>query len=123
MAELPRENVAYEVVCPHCKKTFEAEILKASSTVPIVGHITIGGVVNYDSENFNDFGEAPLPPDAPANTVALLVKGDAMPGVAEDGWVVYYDDKHDGAPEDYIGKLCIVEVADGRVTRDIRLGS
>ena len=31
MAEPPRKNVAYEVVCPHCKKTFEAEILKGDA--------------------------------------------------------------------------------------------
>jgi tRNA(Ile2) C34 agmatinyltransferase TiaS len=27
VAEVPVENVPYEVVCPHCHKTFEAEAL------------------------------------------------------------------------------------------------
>jgi transposase-like protein len=27
MAELPQEGISYEIVCPHCKRTFEAEAL------------------------------------------------------------------------------------------------
>jgi phage FluMu protein Com len=31
MAQPPRTNTAYEVVCPHCNKTFEAELLSGDS--------------------------------------------------------------------------------------------
>ena len=27
MAELPQEGVSYEIVCPHCKRPFDAEPL------------------------------------------------------------------------------------------------
>ena len=31
MTELPDTNALYEVVCPHCKKTFESTILSGDS--------------------------------------------------------------------------------------------
>ena len=31
MAETPRTDTAYDVVCPHCNKRFEAELLSGGS--------------------------------------------------------------------------------------------
>ena len=37
-----------------------------------------------------------------------------MPGVAEDGFVVYYDERREGVTDDFIGSLCVCWLADGR---------
>ncbi len=31
MSELPANRVGYDVVCPHCKKTFHAELISGSA--------------------------------------------------------------------------------------------
>ena len=48
-------------------------------------------------------------------TVAVVVKGDSMAGQLEDGWVVYYDNRHIPPSERLLGRLCVVGLEDGRV--------
>jgi transposase-like protein len=31
MADLPESNVSYEVVCPHCRKPFTAEVISGGA--------------------------------------------------------------------------------------------
>lgn len=44
-----------------------------------------------DLDSRADF--ASRPPDATETTVAALVRGDDMSGIAEDGDVIYWDDR------------------------------
>ena len=37
-----------------------------------------------------------------------------MRGIAEDGWLVYYDDRRDPPDSSMIGELCVVGLSDGR---------
>lgn len=81
--------------------------------VPIVGYVGAGGAVEFLPEN-QILDEAPRPPEATRFTVALIVRGDSMPGVAEDGFLVYYDERREGVTDDYIGSLCVCWLDDGR---------
>lgn len=38
-----------------------------------------------------------------------------MPGIAENGWLVYYDERREPITDDMIGEICVVGLADGRV--------
>src|SRR5690606_31648593 len=75
-------------------------------------------------EGQGQIGEAEAPPKATPSTVAVEVRGDSMRGVAEDGWIVYYDDRREPVTDDLLGRLCIVGLADGRaLIKKIQKGS
>lgn len=85
------------------------------TSVPIVGYVGAGGAIIYENSQ-GPFGEAEMPPkNAGPTLVAVIVRGDSMAGVLEDGWTVYYDDRRDPPEEELYGRLCIVGLADGRV--------
>lgn len=83
--------------------------------VPIVGYAGAGpdGSVLFATGDGN-FDEAPAPVDASPTTEALEVRGDSMKGVANDGWLIYYDDKEAPAPH-HMGELCVCWLEDDRV--------
>jgi phage repressor protein C with HTH and peptisase S24 domain len=82
--------------------------------VPVRGYVGAGAAVAMVDDQ-GDFDEAPRPPGSGPYTAALRVRGDSMPGVAEDQWLIYYDERVSGVPDSYIGELCVVWLADGRV--------
>lgn len=86
-----------------------------SRFVPIIGLAGAGvdGSIVF-SEAEGAFGEAPVPPGGNENTRAVEVRGESMRGVAEDGWLVYYDDRRNPPDASMIGELCVVGLADGR---------
>ncbi|TRL35517.1 hypothetical protein [Rhizobium straminoryzae] len=84
-------------------------------TIPIVGLAGAGpdGTVLFATGDGN-FGEAIAPSDATDKTEALEVRGDSMRGVANDGWLIFYDEKE--APrEEHMGELCVCFLEDERV--------
>jgi lambda repressor-like predicted transcriptional regulator len=96
-----------------------------TGTVPIVGLAGAGpeGTVAF-SESDGELGEAPVPPGATDSTVAVEVRGTSMRGIADDGWLVYYDDRRDPPTEDLLGLPCVIELDDGRVlVKWLRRGS
>lgn len=101
-----------ERLAPHLNVTIEY-LLNLGGMVPIVGYVGAGGYAEYVQGA--DLGLAPRPPDFGANGVALKVRGDSMPGVAEDNWLIYYDERFEAPSEDMIGQLCVVQVVDGPV--------
>lgn len=85
-----------------------------SHTVPIVGlagAAADGSVVWLDAGNL---GDAPMPPGGNERTVALEVRGESMRGIAENGWLIYYDDRREPLTDDLLGELCVVGLSDGR---------
>lgn len=85
------------------------------ATVPIVGYVGAGGSISFDGGQ-GPFGEADMPPkDGKPSLVAVIVRGDSMSGMLEDGWTIYYDNRRDPPDETLHAKLCIVGLADGRV--------
>lgn len=86
-------------------------VLAGPETVPIVGFAGAGpnGEVVFE-ESAGELGEAPMPPGGTDRTVALEVRGRSMRGIAENGWLVYYDDRKDPITDDLVGELCVVSV-------------
>jgi hypothetical protein len=84
-------------------------------TVPIVGYAGAGpdGSVLF-AEGDGNYGEATAPIDASETTEALEVRGDSMHGLANDGWLIFYDDKIDPSAE-HMGEPCVCWLASGRV--------
>jgi phage repressor protein C with HTH and peptisase S24 domain len=80
--------------------------------VPIVG---IAGAAPMGAIRYEDpgrLGDAPMPPGGSERTVAVEVRGDSARGIAEDGWLVYYDDRRDPPTEDLYGEVCVIGLAD-----------
>lgn len=87
-----------------------------SSVVPVVGRVGAGAaVVPIESDGDNDLGEVEAPPGAGPYTVAVEVEGGSMAGQADDGSILYFDERHDPPDPTFIGKLCVVWAEDGRV--------
>jgi hypothetical protein len=89
-------------------------VLDPELTVPVVGFAGAGGEIDY-SKGQGPFGEARMPPGASKATVAVIIRGDSMAGQLDDGWTVYYDDRHEPPTTGLYGKLCVVGLTDGRV--------
>ncbi|MHC2108904.1 S24 family peptidase [Methylobacterium sp. CM6246] len=84
-------------------------------TVPIVGDVGAGARIIFNGEPQGGYDRAPRPPGSSPDTVAARVRGDSMPGLAEDDWLIYYDDRVRGLPDDWIGQLCVVWVSEDEV--------
>lgn len=83
-----------------------------NTPIAVVGYVAAGGRINF-SDPGGRLDEVPRPPESSPATVALRVKGDSMPGVAEDGWVVYYDERREGVTDDFVGALCVCWLENG----------
>lgn len=90
-----------------------AYLLGVEGVTSVVGYVGAGGYAEYIEGA--DLGQAPRPPGFSANGVALQVRGDSMPGVAEDNWLIYYDERFDAPSEDMFGQLCVVQIEGGPV--------
>lgn len=86
------------------------------TTVPIVGLAGAGpgGSIVF-GEGDGGLGEAQMPADGSDETVAVEARGDSQRGIAENGWLVYYNNRHDPPNDSLVGKLCVVGLADGHV--------
>lgn len=87
----------------------------APSSIPIVGiaGASADGALSYEFDS-GELGEAPMLPWLDVRSVAVEVRGDSLRGVAEDGWLVYYDDRREPLTDDLLGELCVVGLEDGR---------
>lgn len=85
-------------------------------TVPVVGFAGASpdGAIAY-GEGDGNFGEVALPYGAGPDTVAIEVRGDSMRGIAEDGWLVFYEERREPPTDDLIGDYCVIGLPDGRV--------
>jgi transcriptional regulator with XRE-family HTH domain len=81
--------------------------------VQIIGAVDLGGkVVFYHNEKIRDCPEAP--PHGGVHTVALEA-GASMRGVADSGWLYFFEDEKRPPVKELIGKLCVVALRDGDV--------
>ena len=82
---------------------------------PIVGKAGAGpdGSVLFATGDGN-FGEVPAPEGASTNTSALEVQGDSMRGLANDGWIIFYEERED-PNEEHMGEPCVCFLEDERV--------
>lgn len=88
---------------------------KGPTMVQIVGKAGAGpdGSVLFATGDGN-FGEVPPPEGSSVNTSALEVQGDSMRGIANDGWLIFYDEK-ESPTEDHMGEPCVCFLEDDRV--------
>lgn len=56
-----------------------------------------------------------LPAGGGPVTVALQVSGGSMRGIADDGWLIFFDDLQPTPSDDLLGKLCVVETNGGKI--------
>lgn len=61
-----------------------------------------------------NFGEIEAPKDAAESTEALEVRGDSMYGLANDGYIIFYEDQEPPS-EKHIGNMCVCFLEDERV--------
>ena len=82
---------------------------------PILGQAGAGpdGSVLF-AEGQGSFGEVPPPTGSTPNVVALEVVGHSMRGMAEDGWIIFYDEVQAPNPQ-LFDELCVCWLEDGRV--------
>lgn len=86
-----------------------------STAVDVVGYVGAGSMITYYGEDEGALESVDRPPGASDQTVAVLVKGDSMPGVAEDRWVLYYDKRVRSVPDEWLNQLCVVWLPNERV--------
>jgi phage repressor protein C with HTH and peptisase S24 domain len=82
--------------------------------VPIVGYVGAGAEVHPFSDQ-GELDQGAWFDFANAATVGVRVRGDSMRGRADDGDLLYYDERRNPPTPDMSGKLCVVGLADGRV--------
>lgn len=83
-------------------------------SVKIIGAVAAGATVAlYD--NPKNLEQIETPPDAVATTSALQVQGNSMRGIADDGWLIFFDHDHRPPSQDLIGRLCVVQLKSGEI--------
>jgi transcriptional regulator with XRE-family HTH domain len=86
----------------------------ARSSAKIIGEIGPGAKVHlYDDSKSLELSETP--PGTVASTSALEVLGGSMRGIADSGWLVFFDDDRRPPGAELIGKLCILELKSGDI--------
>lgn len=96
-----------------------------AAVVPLIGFVGAGGEAIF-SNGQGPFGDVDAPPRFTHKTVAVEVRGDSMPGVAENGWILYYDDVREPVDESLVGRKApvVVGLDNGRVlVKRLRAGT
>lgn len=103
----------------------EQEVTSRPATVPLIGYVGAGGEADFGNGQ-GPFGDVDAPPRHTASTVAVEVRGDSMPGIAENRWLLYYDNVQRPLDESMIGGKAplVVGLSNGRVlVKRVRAGS
>ena len=88
----------------------------APSHVPIIGFVGAnpdGSVLYADGQESGDL--VPLPPGGNDSARALEVRGHSMPGLAEDGALIYFEEQHSTPAPDMLGHPVVLETETGEV--------
>jgi transcriptional regulator with XRE-family HTH domain len=105
------ERLAPHVNVPPEKLVFgERQI----ATVPLVGYVGAGSLATVFSDGQGPFDEVPAPDGATDSTVCVEIRGESL-GALFDRWLIFYDEVRDPPRAAWIGKLCVIGCADGRV--------
>jgi transcriptional regulator with XRE-family HTH domain len=89
-----------------------ADLVADNTTVSVVGSVQRGGFILFVSST-EDSADAPRPPFSTETTVAVVGEGSVMPGVIEDGWLVYFSADESPFDEALLGALCCIGLEDG----------
>lgn len=84
--------------------------------VPIIGRVGAdadGSVILGAGDQGDEL--VPAPPGGSDRAAALLVRGTSMPGVVEDGALLYFEHQRTPPTEEMLGKVVVLETEDHRV--------
>lgn len=100
---------------------------KGKVLVPLVGKIGAGAEVRLldgdSTQGYNESVEMPPGVDFSEDLQALEIEGDSMHPL-RDRWRVFFSKRHNGVTDSEIGKLCIVQLDDGRrLLKELHRGS
>jgi hypothetical protein len=103
-------------------RTTAAWLLEASGpeevdeerTIPVWGKAGAGGALFRFHEGDAPIDRIAAPPNSNERTSAIEITGESL-GRIFDGWYAIYDEIRRPPTTDLIGRLCIVEIEDGRV--------
>jgi transcriptional regulator with XRE-family HTH domain len=84
-------------------------------TVPLLGLVGAGAQLVFNHETHGPFDEVDPPPESSGSVVAVEVKGDSMLPSAENGDLLYYEDRREPVTDDLLNRLCVIGLPDGRV--------
>jgi phage repressor protein C with HTH and peptisase S24 domain len=113
-----------EAIAPALGVDPEDLMVGVRKTVPVVGYVGAGSEVMPFDDHAQGEGmdDVPCPRGIdPHNTVALIVRGDSMEPLIQEGWMLFYSRPNEPAPWDVIGKTCVVKVANDGPTLVKRL--
>lgn len=99
---------------------------KIKRAVPIIGEVGAGAIIHSydDHEKGAGLDEIEAPPGTPSDVIAVIVRGESMYPMMRDGWLLFYHREYDGVPPDCLGRVCVIELPDGRkYVKEIKLGS
>lgn len=99
----------------------EAWLLTGEGSLEEIRYAPIRGLAGAGPEGSvlfatgdGNFGEVQAPVDASSTVEALEVRGNSMYGIANDGWLIFYEDKE--VPSvNHIGELCVCWLEDDRI--------
>ncbi|MES2348474.1 MAG: helix-turn-helix transcriptional regulator [Pseudomonadota bacterium] len=78
---------------------------------PVVGWVDDRGIIHQDGADAAH-RTVPLPPECPADSVAVRYKAPESASSVMDGWLYYYT-RTERVPPEAIGKICVVQVKAG----------
>lgn len=91
---------------------------RQTAMIPVVSFVGAGAEVypidDYDKGDGMDMVEAPRTKNLdPARAIALEVRGDSMEPFIHEGFLLFYDMRIYGVPNEWLSKICVVKVEDG----------
>ncbi|MGE0151799.1 MAG: helix-turn-helix domain-containing protein [Reyranellaceae bacterium] len=89
----------------------EDAVAQTPRTVAVVGYIGPGAQIGADEKSRGEAVEAPVGDTLSAR--ALVVRGDSLYPVYQDGDVLFYARKGLEAEAEYLGRECVVKIAKG----------
>ena len=93
----------------------ESDEFDPDAEVPIVGYVGAGDAAHYYAVSHGELERVPALKDATRKMAALEVRGDSL-GPLFNRSIVYYDEAHNGVPQDHINRgLCVVGLIDDRI--------
>jgi len=120
-----RVNLDWLVTGRGVPKNSAHEAPEAGWAVPVVGYVGAGAEVHPIDDHAPGAGLEAVDVDFPVKpgTVAVIVRGDSMLPIFEDGDLIgYMEDSSD--PRTLVGKTCVVKLTDGRTfIKRLRRGS
>jgi transcriptional regulator with XRE-family HTH domain len=85
-----------------------------SDNVPLIGFVGAGAQTHFYADGQGPFDEVAAPDAGGPRTVAVQIRGHSL-GALFDNWLVFYDDVRYPPGEEWVGRMCVCGLSDGRI--------